>query len=87
MLAQQAYFLEMNKSAVEANTAFTVEKKKKILEKQEKIKRKLIVLSERLRVDDVKADEAARRELNAENRNLTVNNIRKEIDNSPLQLL
>lgn len=86
-LAQQAYFLEMNKAIVESNTNFTVEKRKKILEKQEKIKKKLITLSEKLRVDDIKSDESAKRQLNAENKNLTLANIRKEIDDSPLQLL
>lgn len=86
-LAQQAYFLEMNKSIVESNMDFTVEKRKRILEKQEKIKKKLMILSEKLRVDDVKSDESAKRQLNAENRNLTVQNIRKEIEDSPLQLL
>lgn len=85
-LAQQAYFLEMNKSIVESNMDFTVEKRKRILEKQEKIKKKLMILSEKLRVDDVKSDESAKRQLNAENRNLTVQNIRKEIEDSPLQL-
>lgn len=86
-LAQQAYFLEMNKAIVESNMDFTVEKRKRILEKQEKIKKKLMILSEKLRVDDVKSDESAKRQLNAENRNLTVQNIRKEIEDSPLQLL
>jgi hypothetical protein len=86
-LAEQAYFLEMNKAVVEANTEFTVDKKKKILAKQEAIKKKLIVLSEALRVDRVKADEATKRQLNAENRNISVRNIRKEIDDSPLELL
>lgn len=86
-LAEQAYFLEMNKTCIEANTAFTVDKKKKILDRQENIKKKLIILSEKLRTDDVKADETARRQLDAENKNLTIKNIRKELDNSPLQLL
>ena len=86
-LAQQAYFLEMNRAIVESNMNFTVEKKKKILDKQEKIKKKLMILSEKLRVDDVKSDESAKRQLNAENKNLTVQNIRKEIDDSPLNLL
>lgn len=86
-LAEQAYFLEMNKACIEANSAFTVDKKKKILDKQENIKKKLIILSEKLRTDDVKADEAAKRQLDAENKNLTISNIRKELDDSPLQLL
>lgn len=86
-LAEQAYFLEMNKTCVEANDAFTVDKKRKILERQERIKKKLIILSEKLRTDDIKADEVARRQLDAENKTLTVKNIRKELDDSPLQLL
>ena len=46
-----------------------------------------MMLCEKLRVDDVKSDESAKRQLNAENKNLTVQNIRKEIDDSPLNLL
>lgn len=87
MCLQQAYFLEMNKSILEANEAMTIDKKKKIIEKQEKIKKQLIVISERLRVDHVKANEKAKREIESENRNITVNNIRRELDDSPLQLL
>lgn len=87
MCLQQAYFLEMNKSILEANTTLTVEKKMKIIEKQEKIKKQLIVLSERLRVDHVKANEKAKREIDSENRDISVKNIRRELDDSPLQLL
>lgn len=86
-LAYQAHLLEMNKAVVEASSALTTEKKKKVLEKQEKIKKKFIVWSEKLRVSDVKGRETTKRELNAENRTLTVDSIRKEVDNSSLSLL
>lgn len=87
MLLQQAYFLEMNKNILEAKESLTVDKKKKVLERQEKVKKQLIILSEKLRVEHVKAREKGKREIEAENRDITVKNIRRELDDSPLQLL
>lgn len=83
---QQAYFLEINKSQVESNDAFTVDKKKKILDKQEAVRKKLLILSDKLRVSDVKAVADAKKDLEKENKDLTITNIRKEIDNSAFSL-
>ena len=83
---QQAYFLEINKSQVESNDAFTVDKKKKILEKQEALRKKLLVISDKLRVSDVKAVAEAKKDLEKENKEITVSNIRKEIDDSAFSL-
>ena len=86
-LMYQAMFLEMHKAEVEANTAFTVDKKKKILEKQEKIRKKLIVMAEKMRVEDVKSSEVARRQLTSDNKALSVANLKKSLDEDDLGLL
>jgi hypothetical protein len=85
-LAQQAYFLEMNKAVVEANSDFTSKKKDAILIKQEKIKNLCLRLSEKLRVNHVKAVDAGKASIKEENKLLTLDNIKKEVSSSPLEL-
>lgn len=85
-LAQQAYFLEMNKTVVEANSDFSKKKKTNILMKQEKIKNLCMRLSEKLRVTHVKSMDSGKASLRNDNKLLTVDGIEREISNSPLQL-
>lgn len=85
-LAQQAYFLEMNKTVVEANSDFNEKKKTAILMKQEKIKNLCMRLSEKLRVTHVKSMDSGKAALQRDNKLLTVDGIKKEISDSPLQL-
>ena len=86
-LAQQAYFLEMNKAVVEANSDFKQKKKDAILIKQEKIKNLCMRLSEKLRVSHVKSMDSGKAQLQNDNKLLTLDGIKKEISNSPLELL
>ena len=86
-LAQQAYFLEMNKTVVEANSDFSQKKKDAILIKQEKIKNLCMRLSEKLRVTHIKSIDNGKATLKADNKLLTIDNIKKEISDSPIQLL
>ena len=86
-LAQQAYFLEMNKSVVEANSDFSQKKKDAILIKQEKLKNIFLRLSEKLRVNHIKSENSAKSDLQADNKLLTIDNIKKEVSNAPLTLL
>lgn len=86
-LAQQAYFLELNKSCVEANTDFSKEKRASILIKQEKMKNLCLRLSDKLRVDHLKSTNSAKATLQADNKLLTLDGIKKEVDDSPLNLL
>ena len=86
-LAQQAYFLEMNKSVVEANSDFSAKKKDSILIKQEKIKNLCLRLSEKLRVNHIKSINNAKATLDSDNKLLTLDNIKKEVNDSPLTLL
>lgn len=85
-LAQQAYFLEMNKAAVEANTTLKPEKKVQVLQKQEKVRNLFLKLSSKLRVTNINATRKAKGELEKENRNLNANKIKQDIVDSPLTL-
>jgi hypothetical protein len=84
--AQQAYFLELNKAAVENNSTFTDKKKTKVLSNQEKTKNMLLKLSSKLRVDHIKATSASKQMLDRDNKMLTLDNIQQEVNDSPLQL-
>jgi hypothetical protein len=86
-LAQQAYFLEMNKTVVEANSDFSQKKKDSILIKQEKIKNICLKLSDKLRVSHIKSIDSGKAMLQNDNKLLTLDGIKKEVSNSPLQLL
>lgn len=86
-LEVQASFLEMNRTCVEANSAFTEDKKKKILLRQENLRKKLIKLSDILRVKEVKAARDSKREIEKDNSSLTVDELRNDVSNSPLELL
>ena len=86
-LAQQAYFLEMNKTVIEANSDFNEKKKAAILMKQEKIKNLCSRLSEKLRVTHIKSIDSGKASLQSDNKLLTIDNIKKEISDSPITLL
>ena len=84
--AQQAYFLELNKTAVENNSTFDPKKRAEILRKQEKTKELLLKLSSKLRVDHVNAISQSKQLLQRDNKMLTLDNIEQEVNQSPLQL-
>lgn len=86
-LAQQAYFLEINKAAVEGNNTFDKNKKAKILVKQEKMKNLCLRISEKLRVNHISSMDSGKAALKKDNKLLTLDNIKKEVDNSPITLL
>ena len=75
-LAQQAYFLELNKACVEANSAFSKEKKADILMKQEKAKNMCLRLSEKLRVTHAKSMSAGEAAIRNDSKYLTLDNIK-----------
>ena len=86
-LLVQANFLEMNKTCVEANGAFTEDKKRKILVKQENLRKKLLKLSDMLRVKEAKASKESKRDIEKDDALLTVNNLHDDVSNSPLELI
>lgn len=81
LFALQAYYLEMNQTTIDYNTTIKDDKKKKIKEKQEKIRKKFVFLSEKLRISDIKAEEASRKKLDNDNRGMTTGEIEDEISN------
>ena len=86
-LEVQANFLEMNRTCVEANDALTEDKKKKVLAKQENLRKKLLKLSDFLRVKEAKASRGSKRDIEKDNALLTVDGLRDDISNSPLELV
>ena len=63
------------------------DKKKKILDKQESIRKMLLKLSDKLRVKEAKATRSSKQEIQKDNQLLTVNGLRDEVSNSPLEVL
>lgn len=84
---QQAYFLEMNKAVIEANSAFSAGKKQSILVKQEKLREKLMAMANKLRINHAMSDDATQRALRQDNNLLRIDSMRREVSNSPLQLI
>ena len=85
-LDTQAMFLEMNKLAVQNNSAFTVDERKKIIDKQQKLAAKLRRLSSTLRVEAVTATKKTKKDLEGDNKKMAVGKTREEIEDSPIQL-
>lgn len=85
-LAQQAYFLEMNKTVIEANSDFNEKKKTEILMKQERVKNLCVRLSDKLRVTHIKSVNSGKAAIQNDNKLLTIDTIKKEVSDSPLQL-
>ena len=86
-LEMQAQFLELNKSCVENNSTFDVKKKEKIIAKQQKLAGKLRKLSDMLRIKSSKSIMDSKRELEKDNKLLSIDNIRDEVSNSPIELI
>lgn len=86
-LEMQASFLEMNKTCVEANNFLTVDKKKKILEKQNKIRNRLLKLSDFLKVKNAKSVYSSKKDLKESNKMLSIDSLKDDISNSPLELV
>lgn len=86
-LALQAYFLELNRSCVEANTAFDSAKKEKILRKQEAVRALFLKLSDKLKVDVAKSARDSAMDRKKDNASLTLGDIRHQVDTSPYDVL
>lgn len=83
----QAQFMEMNKTCVEANSALTLQKKKEIVAKQEKLVKTLRKLSDVIRVKSSKSVEVTTKETKNENKNLTIDSIKDEVSNSDFEFI
>ena len=85
-LELQAEFLEMNKTCLEANDSITTEKKKKILEKQNNTRLRHLKLADIIRVKNAKGMNETKKDLDDDNKLLSINNLQDEISNSPFEL-
>ena len=80
--ALMAYYLEMNKSVVEANAEIKPDKKKKIISKQEKLRTTLLKISDKMRVSSVKAEEMSKKTLSNDNKVISMDSLKDDVDNS-----
>ena len=83
----QAQFMEMHKASVESNSVLTVQRKKEIVAKQEKLVKTLRKLSDKIRVNSSKSVETTTRETKTENKSLTINSLKDEVSDSDFELL
>lgn len=86
-LEMQAHFLELNKACVENNGMMDADKKKKVLDKQEKLAKRLLKLADTVRVKAAKSILDSKRELKNDNKMLSIDSIKDEISNSPFEIL
>lgn len=86
-LELQSKFLIMNRHCVESNYTLNATKKKKIIEKQEALSKVLENLSSKIRVNTVKASRDSSKEITKDNKSFTIDEIKKDISNSPIELL
>ena len=85
-LEMQAHFLELNKVCVENNEMMDAKKREKVAKKQLELSKKLLKLSDTIRVKSSKSIMDSKRELKSDNKMLTLDNIKDEVSNSPLEL-
>lgn len=86
-LEVQAKFLELNRACLENKTELTVEKRQKIMKKQENLAKDLRKLSGMIRVKSAKSIADSKRELDKDNKMLSINNIKEEISSGPLEFI
>nr|DAR14089.1 MAG TPA: hypothetical protein [Caudoviricetes sp.] len=87
LFALQAYYLEMNKTALEYNTEIKADKKKVIIQKQDKIRKKFIYLSEKLRIADIKAEQTSKKRLETDNRGMSTGSLEDDVNDSDMVLM
>lgn len=83
----QAYFLEMNKLTLEYNTTIKPEKKKKILERQEKLRKRYLLLADKLKISSIRAEETSKKKLDEDNNGMNTDTIEDEVNDSDFDIL
>lgn len=83
----QADFLEMNKTCVETDSTMTATKKREVLKKQQKLIAKIRAISNKLRVKSTKSVVDARRELDEQNNDMSVDSTRGDVSDDQLEIL
>ncbi len=86
-LEQQAAFLEMNRSRLEANAVIDPEKKGKIIEKQTKIANQFRKLSDKLKVSNARSSHTRESMIKKDNKLMRIDRLRDEIESSPIELI
>ena len=86
-LELQAYFLELNKSCVEANSSFDRNKKDAIIKKQEAVRTLFLKLSNKIKVDVSRATRDSLLDKKKDNSVLTLGNTKSQVDSSPYDIL
>jgi len=86
-LEMQGHFLELNKACVENNELMDAKKKSKVLERQEKLAKQLLKMADAVRVKSAKSILDSKRELQNDNKMLSIDSIKDEISNSPFEIL
>lgn len=86
-LEVQSQFLEMHKTTVEMNSNIPASKRNQIIKKQTELAKKLNKLSDFIRVKSSKSIFDSQNEIRKENKTMSINNIRNDISDEPLQLL
>lgn len=81
-LALQAYYLEINKTCVEANQTLDPKKKESILKKQQAVQLLFMKMSAKLKNDNAKALRDSIEDKKKDNATLTLGDTRSQIDNS-----
>lgn len=85
-LELQAYFLELNRTVVEANSEFSATEREAIIKKQDALRLKFLRLADKIRVESKRDEELSKKALDKDNSVLTASNIREQIDNSDIVL-
>lgn len=85
-LELQAQFLEMNRIAVENNESLTADKRKRVLDKQAKLAQQLRRLASFLRVESVTAVKKTKKDLESDNKDMTLSKVKDDVENSPITL-
>lgn len=85
-LEVQANFLELNKACVENNELMDAKKRMKVASRQEELAKKLHKLSDGIRVKSSKSIMDSKRAIQSDNKMLSIDSIRDEVSNEPLEL-
>lgn len=86
-ISLQSTFLELNKTSVEANTSIEANRRVKIVARQANLAETLSKLANILKVDVAKADKSANKDLERENKLLSISNTKSDISDSDFELL
>lgn len=86
-LSQQAKFLEMNQTCIMNNSNFDKKKRDDIIKKQKALANELQKISDKLKVKSGKSISESKRDIDKDNKELTLDKIRDDISNAPLDII